>query len=47
MSGSTWARPAGIAFGGDYNPEQCPCETWRDDVALMGVESVHLVSVGI
>ncbi|WP_246852689.1 beta-galactosidase [Naasia sp. SYSU D00948] len=37
----------GIAYGGDYNPEQWPRETWREDVALMREAGVNLVSVGI
>ncbi|MDI6942988.1 beta-galactosidase [Microbacterium sp. JZ70] len=37
----------GIAFGGDYNPEQWPRETWQDDVRLMREAGVNLVSVGI
>ena len=37
----------GIAFGGDYNPEQWPRETWAEDVRLMGEAGVDLVSVGI
>lgn len=37
----------GIAYGGDYNPEQWPRETWREDVALMREAGVGLVSVGI
>src|SRR5471030_776944 len=41
------ALPSGIAFGGDYNPEQWPRETWAEDVRLMGVAGVDLVSVGI
>ncbi|MFC9689272.1 beta-galactosidase [Kribbella sp. NPDC056951] len=40
-------RPTGIAFGGDYNPEQWPEETWYDDVRLMREAGVNLVSVGI
>jgi len=47
MTESTWARPAGVAFGGDYNPEQWPRETWREDVVLMRAAGVSLVSVGI
>ncbi len=39
-------RPA-LAFGGDYNPEQWPEETWKEDVALMREAGVNLVSVGI
>lgn len=48
MSGwdGTWPVP-GIAFGGDYNPEQWPEEVWREDVALMREAGVTLVSVGI
>ena len=37
----------GIAYGGDYNPEQWPRETWREDVRLMHEAGVNLVSVGI
>jgi beta-galactosidase len=37
----------GIAFGGDYNPEQWPRETWTEDVRLMREAGVDLVSVGI
>ncbi|WP_249714477.1 beta-galactosidase [Rhizomonospora bruguierae] len=40
-------RLAGIAYGGDYNPEQWPAEVWREDVALMREAGVNLVSVGI
>jgi beta-galactosidase len=40
-------RPAGIAFGGDYNPEQWPEHVWTEDVALMARAGVNLVSVGI
>lgn len=37
----------GIAYGGDYNPEQWPRETWDEDVRLMREAGVTLVSVGI
>ena len=37
----------GIAYGGDYNPEQWPREMWREDVELMREAGVNLVSVGI
>ncbi|WP_262704016.1 MULTISPECIES: beta-galactosidase [Streptomyces] len=40
-------RPAGIAFGGDYNPEQWPEEVWAEDVALMKESGVSLVTAGI
>ncbi|WP_202125780.1 beta-galactosidase [Actinomadura physcomitrii] len=37
----------GIAYGGDYNPEQWPQEVWDEDVRLMKEAGVCLVSVGI
>ena len=43
----TWPDLDGIAYGGDYNPEQWPRETWDEDVALMREAGVNLVSVGI
>ncbi len=36
-----------IAFGGDYNPEQWPEETWAEDMALMKEAGVNLVTVGV
>jgi len=42
-----WPAVSGIAYGGDYNPEQWPRETWLEDVALMREAGVNLVSVGI
>jgi beta-galactosidase len=36
-----------IAFGGDYNPEQWPRETWAEDMALMREAGVSFVSLGI
>ena len=26
-------RPAGLCYGGDYNPEQWPREVWVEDIA--------------
>lgn len=37
----------GMAFGGDYNPEQWPEETWLEDMALMREASVNLLTVGV
>ena len=37
----------GIAYGGDYNPEQWPEHVWREDMRLMREAGVNLVSVGI
>jgi beta-galactosidase len=42
-----WPEIRGIAYGGDYTPEQWPKEVWREDVALMREAGVNLVSVGI
>lgn len=43
----SWPSVSGIAYGGDYNPEQWPRSTWDEDVALMREAGVNLVSVGI
>ncbi|MQS08262.1 beta-galactosidase [Streptomyces alkaliphilus] len=37
----------GLAYGGDYNPEQWPEEVWVEDVALMREAGVTMVSLGI
>jgi len=42
-----WPHLDGIAFGGDYTPEQWSKETWLEDVALMREAGVNLVSIGI
>ena len=42
-----WPRVPGIAFGGDYNPEQWPRTVWPEDIALMGEAGVGLVTVGV
>lgn len=41
------ARLGGLAFGGDYSPEQWPEDVWRTDIALMRQARVNLVSVGV
>ncbi|MCC2030771.1 beta-galactosidase [Microbacterium allomyrinae] len=46
-SPNPWPAMRGIAYGGDYTPEQWPREVWREDVALMREAGVNLVSVGI
>lgn len=38
---------AGIAYGGDYNPEQWPRETWAEDVRLMREAGVTVATVGV
>lgn len=37
----------GIAFGGDYNPEQWPRDVWAQDLRLMGDARVSLATVGV
>ena len=37
----------GLAYGGDYNPEQWTRETWVEDVRLMQEAGVNLVSIGM
>ncbi|MGW2785694.1 beta-galactosidase [Streptomyces populi] len=36
-----------ILFGGDYNPEQWPEETWHEDVRLMKEAGVNSVTLGV
>lgn len=36
-----------ILYGGDYNPEQWPEETWIEDARLMREAGVNLVTVGV
>ncbi|MEV1009911.1 beta-galactosidase [Streptomyces sp. NPDC049881] len=36
-----------ILFGGDWNPEQWPEETWHEDVRLMREAGVTLATVGV
>ncbi|WP_240674929.1 beta-galactosidase [Cellulomonas endophytica] len=37
----------GLAFGGDYNPEQWPREVWHEDVRLMREAGVTVVTLGV
>ncbi|HEX6686979.1 MAG TPA: beta-galactosidase [Candidatus Limnocylindrales bacterium] len=39
--------PRGIAYGGDYNPEQWPRDVQEQDVELMLAAGVNLVSIGM
>ncbi|WP_331730588.1 beta-galactosidase [Streptomyces sp. NBC_01174] len=41
------ARLGGLAFGGDYNPEQWDQETWKEDDALMSRARVNLATLGV
>ncbi|WP_309134482.1 beta-galactosidase [Cellulomonas sp.] len=47
MTAHPWPLLDGIAYGGDYNPEQWSRDVWDEDVALMRKAGVNLVSVGI
>ncbi|HEX5856937.1 MAG TPA: beta-galactosidase [Microbacterium sp.] len=46
-SPTAWPELSGIAYGGDYTPEQWSRQTWVEDVRLMREAGVTLVSVGI
>ncbi|MBT0768558.1 beta-galactosidase [Kineosporia sp. J2-2] len=37
----------GLVYGGDYNPEQWPRETWTEDMRLMREAGVNLVTLGV
>jgi len=37
----------GLRYGGDYNPEQWPRETWLEDIKLMKQAGINLVSIAI
>jgi beta-galactosidase len=41
------ARIGGLAFGGDYNPEQWDRAVWDEDVELMKAAGVNLVTLGV
>jgi beta-galactosidase len=36
-----------LLYGGDYNPEQWPEETWLEDVELMQEANVNMVTLGV
>jgi beta-galactosidase len=42
-----WNSGPGLAFGGDYNPEQWPADVRLEDIGLMKEAGVNLLSVGI
>ncbi|MFI1564515.1 beta-galactosidase [Streptomyces sp. NPDC020490] len=44
LAGATRGR---VLFGGDYNPEQWPEETWHEDVRLMRDAGVNSVTLGV
>ncbi|WP_030692463.1 beta-galactosidase [Streptomyces globisporus] len=40
-------RPPRLLYGGDWNPEQWPEETWAEDVRLMRRAGVNSVTLGV
>jgi len=44
---NVWNNIEGIAFGGDYNPEQWPVSVRLEDLELMQEAGVNFLSVGI
>ena len=44
---SVWSNVGGIAYGGDYNPEQWPVSVRLEDLELMQEAGVSFLSVGI
>ncbi|ALV42241.1 beta-galactosidase [Pseudarthrobacter sulfonivorans] len=44
---SVWSNVEGIAYGGDYNPEQWPADIRLEDLELMKEAGVSFLSVGI
>lgn len=40
-------RLGGIAYGGDYNPEQWPRDIWQEDARLMQEAGVNLVTLAV
>lgn len=44
---SVWNSLHGIAYGGDYNPEQWPEDVRREDIELMKEAGVNFLSVAI
>ncbi|MGW5971575.1 beta-galactosidase [Streptomyces sp. NPDC055186] len=47
MPGLSDATRGRILYGGDYNPEQWPEETWPEDVRLMRQAGVNSVTLGV
>ncbi|MGF0169826.1 beta-galactosidase [Streptomyces sp. Marseille-Q5077] len=47
MPGMSDATRGSILFGGDYNPEQWPEQTWHEDVRLMKEAGVTSVTLGV
>jgi beta-galactosidase len=39
--------PSAILYGADYNPEQWPESVWREDMRLMNVARVNMVTINV
>ena len=39
--------PSTILYGADYNPEQWPESVWREDMRLMKVARVNMVTINV
>ncbi|WP_440293774.1 beta-galactosidase [Humibacter sp.] len=46
MGGRT-LRLKGLAYGGDYNPDQWPEEVWSEDIRLMSAAGVNFVTLPV
>ncbi|MDQ8194052.1 beta-galactosidase [Coraliomargarita sp. SDUM461004] len=44
---SLWKTPDYLLHGADYCPEQWPSKTWREDIQLMQIAGVNVVSIGM
>lgn len=47
MRTASWPSTPGIIFGGDYNPEQWDRSVWDEDVKLMRLAGVNVVTIGV
>jgi len=36
-----------VLYGGDYNPEQWPKETWQEDMRLLGLAGIDVVTLNV
>jgi beta-galactosidase len=47
MTGERALRLQGLAYGGDYNPDQWPEEVWAEDIRLMQAAHVNFVTLPV
>jgi len=36
-----------ILYGGDYTPEQWPKEIWREDMRLLGMAGIDILTINV